>query len=211
MSPKVGQTGPIDTIDLGENRPEFVSEVPFFIEIGTSDFDTYENLAQLGWKGIFVEPVKQLLDNLKQFEGCIYENNAITAEPKHTKVKYYDPEWAEGWVRGVGTLDMEMNTFNNNPKWKEHERVQYLHTMTLDQLIEKHDVKRIDKLKIDTEGTEFEILDTYSWVIKPKTIKIEYEHWKNRNVMVKDYIKMLKKKGYVCSMDEHDLTGVLND
>jgi len=83
--------------------------------------------------------------------------------------------------------------------------------MTLDQLIEKHNVKRIDKLKIDTEGTEFEILDTYSWVIKPKMIKIEYEHWKNRKVMVKDYIKMLNDKGYECSMDEHDLKGVLND
>ena len=50
---------PIDTIDLGENRPVFVSEVPFFIEIGTADFDTYEGLAKQGWKGIFVEPVKQ--------------------------------------------------------------------------------------------------------------------------------------------------------
>ena len=208
MSPK---PQPIDTIDLGENRPEFVSDVPFFIEIGTSDFDTYEYLAQRGWKGIFVEPVKPLLDNLERFEGCIYENNAITAEPKHCKVKYYDPEWAKGWVRGVGTLDMDMNTFNSNPEWKEHERELYLHTLTLDELIEKHNVKHIEKLKIDTEGTEFEILDTYSWVIKPKEIKIEYEHWKLRDIKVGDYIQMLNDKGYECSMDEHDLVGVLNE
>jgi len=208
LSPK---PQPIDTIDLGENRPEFVSDVPFFIEIGTSDFDTYEYLAQRGWKGIFVEPVKPLLDNLERFEGCIYENNAITAEPRHCKVKYYDTEWAEGWVRGVGTLDLNMNTFNANPKWKEHERELYLHTLTLDELIEKHNVKHIEKLKIDTEGTEFEILDTYSWVIKPKVIKIEYEHWKLRDIKVGDYIKMLNDKGYECSMDEHDLVGVLNE
>ena len=208
MSPK---PQPIDTIDLGENRPEFVSDVPFFIEIGTSDFDTYEYLAQRGWKGIFVEPVKPLLDNLERFEGCIYENNAITAEPRHCKVKYYDTEWAEGWVRGVGSLDLNMNTFNANPKWKEHERELYLHTLTLDELIEKHNVKHIEKLKIDTEGTEFEILDTYSWVIKPKEIKIEYEHWKLRDIKVGDYIQMLNDKGYECSMDEHDLVGVLNE
>jgi len=202
---------PIDVIDLGENRPVFVSEVPFFIEIGTSDFDTYENLAKLGWKGIFVEPVKPLLDNLERFEGCIYENNAITGVPVHTKVKYYDPEWAEGWARGVGTLDMDMNTFNANPDWIEHERIQYLHTITLDDLIKKHNVERIDKLKIDTEGTEYQILDTYSWVIKPKEIKIEYEHWKLRDINVGDYIQMLNNKGYECSMDEHDLVGVLNE
>ena len=183
----------------------------YFIEIGTSDFDTYEHLAQQGWKGIFVEPVKPLLDNLERFEGCIYENNAITDVPVHTKVKYYDPEWAEGWTRGVGSLDMKMNTFNANPEWKEHERVQYLHTITLDDLIKKHNVKSIDKLKIDTEGTEYQILDTYSWVIKPKELKVEYEHWKNRDVDVGTYIKMLNLMGYECSMNESDLTGVLNE
>ena len=206
MSPK---PQPIDTIDLGENRPEFVSDVPFFIEIGTSDFDTYEYLAQRGWKGIFVEPVKPLLDNLERFEGCIYENNAITAEPRHCKVKYYDTEWAEGWVRGVGTLDLNMNTFNSNPQWKEHERELYLHTMTFDQLIEKHNVQQIDMLKIDTEGTEFEILDSYSWKIKPKFIKFEYEHWINRDVPVRKYIDMLEGMGYTCTKDEHDVVAIL--
>ena len=37
----------------------------FFIEIGTSDFDTLIPLAKGGWKGIFVEPVEYLLDNLE--------------------------------------------------------------------------------------------------------------------------------------------------
>ena len=83
--------------------------------------------------------------------------------------------------------------------------------MTLDELINKHDVKRIDKLKIDTEGTEYQILDTYSWVIKPKELKVEYEHWKNRDISVGTYIKMLNLMGYECSMNESDLTGVLNE
>ena len=188
-----------------------MSESKYFIEIGSADFDTYEHLAQQGWKGIFVEPVKVLLDNLERFEGCIYENSAITGEPKHTKIKYYDTDWAEGWVRGVGSVDMDMNHFHSNPQWKEHERVEHLHTITLDQLIEKHDVKHIDKLKIDIEGLDYEILDTYSWVIKPKYIKIEYRHWKNKNVKVTDYIEMLNNKGYECTLETDDLIGVLNE
>ena len=203
------EPNPLDTIDLGENRPEFVSEVPFFIEIGTSDFDTYEHLAQLGWKGIFVEPVKPLLDNLERFKGCIYENNAITAQPQHTKVKYYDPEWAEGWVRGVGTLDMNMNTMNSNPEWKEHERHAYIKTITLDELLQTNNVHSIDFLKIDTEGTEYQILDSYSWKVKPKKIKIEYEHWIHRDIPVKKYTDMLTGMGYKCTMDEHDVVAVL--
>tara|TARA_Y100001951_G_C11262717_1_gene253533 strand:+ start:410 stop:970 length:561 start_codon:yes stop_codon:yes gene_type:complete len=183
----------------------------FFIEIGTSDFDTYEGLAQQGWKGIFVEPVKPLLDNLERFEGCIYECSAITGKPMHTKVKYYDPEWAKGWVRGVGSLDQHMNTFNSNPQWAEHERVSYLVSITLDDLIEKHDVKRIDMLKIDTEGTEWDILENYSWKIKPKFIKFEYEHWVNRDIDVQIHIDMLQKMGYKCTRDEHDVVAVLNE
>ena len=184
----------------------------FFIEIGTSDFDTCEDLVKEGWKGIFVEPVKDLLDIVRgrtMGTGCIYENTAITKEETHTKVLFYDPNWAKGWVRGVGTLDMDMNTFNSNPEWEEHERVQYLHTMTFDQLIEKHNVQQIDMLKIDTEGTEFEILDSYSWKIKPKFIKFEYEHWINRNVPVRKYIDMLEGMGYTCTKDEHDVVAIL--
>tara|TARA_A100001201_G_C4028881_1_gene182911 strand:+ start:89 stop:718 length:630 start_codon:yes stop_codon:yes gene_type:complete len=209
LSPKKkDEPNPIDVIDLGENRPEFIKN-PFFIEIGTADFDTYEGLAKQGYHGIFVEPVKQLLDNLERFEGCIYENNAITAEPRHCKVKYYDPEWAEGWVRGVGNLDMDMNHFHSNPQWKEYEREQYLHTITLDQLIDKHNVERIDMLKIDTEGTEYEILDSYSWKIKPKFMKIEYQHWVSRGVSVEKYIKMLESMGYKCKKDKNDFVAVL--
>ena len=91
----------------------------------------------------------------------------------------------------------------------EHERVMYLHTITFDDLIDKHDVKRIDMLKIDTEGTEYQILDSYSWRIKPKTIKFEYEHWINRNVPVQKYIKMLEGMGYKCVKDEHDVVAML--
>ena len=53
----------------------------FFVEIGTSDFDTFEHLAEEGWKGIFVEPVKKLLDNLERFDICHYENSEATLRP----------------------------------------------------------------------------------------------------------------------------------
>ena len=184
----------------------------FFIEIGTSDFDTCEDLVKEGWEGIFVEPVKPLLDNIRNRtmgSGCIYENTAITKEPTHTKVLYYDPEWAEGWVRGVGTLDMNMNTMNSNPEWKEHERHSYIKTITLDELLQTNNVHSIDFLKIDTEGTEYQILDSYSWKVKPEKIKFEYEHWVHRDIPVKKYTDMLTGMGYKCTMDEHDVVAVL--
>ena len=106
---------------------------------------------------------------------------------------------------------MDMNTMNSNPEWKEHERHSYIVTMTLDDLLQKHNVHSIDFLKIDTEGTEYEILDSYSWKVKPKKIKFEYEHWIHRNVPVQKYIKQLKGMGYTITKDSHDVTAVLNE
>ena len=35
--------------------------MPFFIEVGTCDFDTLDQLARNGWSGIMVEPIAPLL------------------------------------------------------------------------------------------------------------------------------------------------------
>ena len=54
--------------------------------------------------------------------------------------------------------------------------------MTLDALIEKHNVKEIDFLKIDIEGMEHIVLSSYSWKIKPKLMKIEV-NWHNDDLL----------------------------
>ena len=184
----------------------------FFIEIGTSDFDTFEHLAEEGWNGIFVEPVKELLDNLKRYDGCVYENSAVLDKMDTMPIQFYDPEWAEGWQRGVGNLDMNMNNFYSNPQFQEHVVSREVPVITLDYLIKKHNVTRIDYLKIDIEGWDYKILDNYSWKIKPKKIQVEYKHWEKHGAEpVHTYIKRLNNMGYECSMDEQDLTGVLNE
>ena len=48
-----------------------------FIEIGSCDFDTLNHLADYGWKGIIVEPIKKYLDNIPHKEGIEYVNVAI--------------------------------------------------------------------------------------------------------------------------------------
>ena len=107
----------------------------FFIEIGTSDFETLLPLAKNGWKGIFVEPVKELLDNIPEIEGCFYENCAVWDTNDTFPFKFYDPEWAKGWQRGVGSLS-QMNNFNSNPHLKEKELTRTVKVRTLDYIIE---------------------------------------------------------------------------
>ena len=194
----------------------------FFIEIGTSDFDTFEHLAEEGWKGIFVEPVKKLLDNLERFDNCHYENSAILTYDGMTELKYFDVDWAEGWYRGVGNTDMSRTHFHN-PDLKDKEVVEDVECMRLDTLIKKYNVEKIDYLKIDIEGREFMIMMDYSWKIKPKQVKIEHTHWHQNNTnpidwswqhpthqeSLKTMVEKLESLGYNIVIGKDDIIGVL--
>ena len=180
---------------------EYVTD-SFFIEIGTADFDTLEPLARLGWKGIFVEPIGELLDKLERFDGCIYEETAILDYNGTTDIQYYDLDWAKEWQRGVGNTS-EVNNFNCNPQFKEHFRRKAVNVTTLDTLIDKYNVKRIDYLKIDIEGLEYKILQDYSWRVLPKKIKCEHIHWNGR-CELEDYTRMLEHLGYKITMLPED-------
>jgi len=192
--------------DSDTDNSEYVSD-SFFIEIGTSDFDTLEPLAQLGWKGIFVEPIGELLNNIERFDGCFYEESAILDYSGKTDIQYYDLDWAKEWQRGVGNTS-DVNNFNCNPHFKEHVRAARVNVLTLDMLIDKYNVKRIDYLKIDIEGLEYKILENYSWRILPKKIKCEHIHWNDRP-MLRDPYKMLKKLGYKITMLPEDFIAEL--
>ena len=83
--------------------------------------------------------------------------------------------------------------------------------MTLDALIDKHNVKHIDFLKIDIEGIEYVVLDAYSWKVKPNLIKME-ANWVyddddgiTRNEQLIPYWEdKLKKLGYHVYQEEND-------
>ena len=164
-------------------------------------------MAQQGWKGIFVEPIGELLNKLERFDGCFYEESAILHYNGKTDIQYYDLDWADDWKRGVGNTS-DVNNFNANPQFKEHVKKARVNVMTLDALIDKYDVKHIDYLKIDIEGLEYKILESYSWRILPKKIKCEHIHWNDRP-MLEDPYKMLEEMGYKITMLPEDFIAEL--
>ena len=168
----------------------------FFIEIGSCDFRTLAPLGEQGWQGILIEPVAELLDNIPRVEGLIYENCAITDYTGTTKIRYYDTDESKGeWVRGVGNINPDNNHFISNPQWKKWERTAKVPCYTLDDLIDKHKVKKIDLLKVDTEGHDYVILNNYSWKVKPFIVNCEtiHEEMYGESGAIK---KLLQEKGY---------------
>tara|TARA_Y100000034_G_C6754141_1_gene335450 strand:- start:27 stop:707 length:681 start_codon:yes stop_codon:yes gene_type:complete len=201
----------------------------FFVEIGSADFDTLLPLARNGWSGIIVEPNSFLFNNLIKYENVMYENVAILDYDGKTEFKYYDPDFLEKSdpvqlneqmkiekdhaFRGISTADLSCNAFNTLYRHKEHERIIEVDCITLDTLLNKYMVDRIDYLKVDAENKDYAILENYSWRIKPTLIKVESLHWdvlsRNLKFDVEDKVKeLLSGMGYIVYAEKQDLYAI---
>jgi FkbM family methyltransferase len=184
-------------------KPFYRNTDKVFIEIGTSDFETLIPLAKNGWVGIFIEPVKYLLDNLERIEGCRYINKAIGTYDGMTNI-HYATNPTEEWHKGIGYIDeAEVATGIGRYFDGKNETVKSIPCITLNTLLEQYRVKRIDLLKIDIEGLEYKILESFDWTIKPAVLNVEIRHWttENRNRWKRE----LEEMGYVVFMEGPDL------
>ena len=74
---------------------------------------------------------------------------------------------------------------------------------TLNTLLEQYKVKKIDLLKMDVEGFEKKILESFDWTIKPAVLNVEIRHWTNEERSL--WKRELEEKGYVVFMEGPDL------
>ena len=181
---------------LGQDR--FLNENYFknkltgtFVDIGAHDGNTYSNskfFENLGWSGLCVEPIPNIFDQLKANRKCICENYAISdsegeddfllvhgyAEMLSGLVKEYDP-------MHVGRIDGEIHHYGGK---KEIIKVK---TVTLQTLLDKHNISSIDFLSLDTEGNELKVLKTIDFnKVNVFAISLEnnYKDEKIRNFLV---------------------------
>lgn len=181
----------------------------FFVEIGSGDFDTLLPLAKLGWSGIIIEPNSEYLDNLERYDNVIYENIAIESYNGEVEFIYYDAKSlierygeSEKWVRGVGTTNLNKNHMNSNPQWKEYVLRKRVNCLTLDSLLEKYEVSSVDFMKVDIEGSECNIFNSYSWKVVPSVLKLESRHWSESDIFTMN--TMLEENGYLTWKESND-------
>jgi FkbM family methyltransferase len=183
-----------------------------FIEIGIGKFNTLHNLIDNGWKGIMVEALPGILDLYEPKENLYFEEIAIDTKEGESKfMKVSDPYYFENPDEVLGMSGL---VGTSNPLYGDgyqgllEEFV--VKTTTLDKLIEKYELDRIDLLKIDTEGNDIPILMSYSWKILPEMIKFEHAHYSGReydysrlgidqekhNQEYEEFIQKLESMGY---------------
>ena len=180
-----------------------------FVEIGTSDFDTCHKLLDLGWKGLMVEPVKELFLNLPEHPNLTKVNCAISDFSGSIDMmvcldfKLHNFSWGRGISHVIDDnhlgWKMMLDPTHENT-WKEKRAVP---CTTLDKLLFLNGIKQIDYLKIDVEGHELNILNNYTFDIAPTFIKCEHKH-----VNEEELIKILERQGYIVYKEEDDLYAV---
>ena len=177
-----------------------------FLEIGTCNFDTLVPLCNSGWRGYFVEPIQEYaLDVSKQLNDTAVANISICA------ISNFDGEvemWKsleEGDWKGMSHIcehkgeQLFDSPFNSHLK-KEKIKVPCL---KLDTYLNKMNIDHLDYLKMDVEGHETDIIESYSWRVKPTFIKMEHMHIDDINMR-----KILEEQGYVVYVERCDIYAV---
>tara|TARA_Y100000996_G_scaffold411071_1_gene394543 strand:- start:533 stop:1303 length:771 start_codon:yes stop_codon:yes gene_type:complete len=158
-------------------------EKGYFCEVGACDGLVHSNTYFLEknkkWSGILCEPASFWIEKLKTNRpGSIIETSPVFSI-SGININFKEQKGGRSFI----------DTSNKN----RNEDTKKLNTISLNDLFTKNNVKEIDYLSIDTEGTEFEILKSLNFEIyRPKLITIEHNY--------KDYRKkifnFLQKKKY---------------
>ena len=159
----------------------------FIIQIGANDGKMDDPIYEFVTRnpkhvsGILIEPVKDYFEelkiNYKKYSNFILLNMAIHNSRKEMTIYRADPIKIEQyglpkWTKGMASFNKDHPKLPGTPDdvfIKEK-----VPCISLNDLLKKHQVAKIDLLQIDTEGHDSEIILNLDFqVIKPKIIHFE--------------------------------------
>ena len=178
------------------------------IEIGTSNFRTMAGKKD----GLFIEPVKSYFDSLPD---CTKENVAISDFEGEVLMFYMNPEDIDKhklpqWLKGCNMIGEPhptmMKVLREEKKGFSIIRCDKVKVVRIKSLIDKHNIKKIQVLKIDTEGHDCIILNDFldTVDILPRIIQFENNELSDQKE-IKAVTKRLKERGYRMQYTKGDI------
>lgn len=169
----------------------------FFVEFGATDGKTLSNSWLLekdfGWTGILAEPGRIWHERLKAERSAAIEFDCVWSNTGET-MTFKEAEWAE-----LSSLSLHSQG-DYHAKSRASARTYSIKTISLNDMLTRHGApSRLDYLSIDTEGSEYEILqaldfDRYKFSI------ITCEH--NFSDLRPQIHALLTSKGYVRKFEQ---------
>ncbi len=161
----------------------------FFVEFGATDGVGLSNTFQLekvfGWTGILVEPGRNWKEKLAVNRDCHKDFRCVTAKSGDL-VHFMESSSPElSTIKGFEGSDENLRETSNSYD---------VESVSLEDLLDENKApKIIDYLSIDTEGSEFLILENFNFnKYKFRVITCEHNFTENRDKIH----KLLIQKGY---------------
>ena len=177
-----------------------------FLEIGTADFETLIPLAEKGgWIGWCVEPMPHFCETLRSLTGHLpvaIEELAISDYNGWLQMAVANVKGGT-LVRGASHVVSDHH-YGVRPLDNSDAEIIDVQCLTLDTFLEYKGIKHLDYLKLDTEGHELNILEDYSWRVKPSFIKAETTQQIGNGLK-----SVLVGAGYTVTQEKHDLYAIL--
>lgn len=178
------------------------------IEIGTSDFNTSAGIRE----GIFIEPVKYYFDRLP---NCKKENIAISNYEGEIDIYYMTeedinnynlPNWIKGCNRVGEPHPTTVALLNEQGIDLDIIQKNTVQVKRIRSIINKYFIKKINFLKIDTEGHDCIILnDFFDTVdILPRIIQFENNSLSDTKE-IKNITNRIIKRGYEMKYSKGDI------
>lgn len=169
----------------GANQPGY------FVEFGAADgiglSNSYLLEKEFGWKGILAEPARNWQKALKKNRSCHVDFRCVYSSTGD-RVKFEENYLGE--LSGISEFKKE-----SKPGLLDKEIASYeVDTISLMDLLDFYQApKEIAFLCMDTEGSEFEILNNFDFEkYKFKVISVEHNFLPNRELIK----NLLEQKGY---------------
>jgi FkbM family methyltransferase len=195
----------------------------YFVQVGAMDGIAYDpiqaHVRKYNWSGLLVEPLPEYFEQLKanysDNTNLVFENVAISDKAENRVINCISedvikekslPEFA----RGISSFFTDRNDLRFG-FWKRYITEVMVECITLDMLLTRNNVKKIDLLQIDTEGFDYQVLKQLDFTMfKPKIIHMEYMHLPEEERV--ECIALFKRHNYKYKKyNTHDIIATLLD
>ena len=171
---------------------------------------------------LLVEPVpynySRLREDLKNIESLFFCNKAVFSSNKTNKFYFVKQssitKLGKHWASGIGSFNKNHILGHRTKRFKINEddieeiNIEFI---TFDKLVENFSIKSIDKLQIDVEGAEYEILKSINYKkININLIQFESKHFDGtfkEGEKLEEIKEKLVREGY--KLDKIDSENIL--
>src|SRR5580704_5727436 len=199
----------------------------FFVEIGAADGKSFDPLykfaSKQSWSGLLIEPHPELFLRLREtycgHRTLIFENVAISDKVEDRDLNCVafdaiDGDKIPNWALGISSLYDDRNAIGGQRVLQEeysaisqHKKKIKVSCVPLSLLVEKHSIRNVDVIQIDTEGHDYHVLRQIDFSrLKPELINFESCNLPDSELQ--SALKLLGQNGYYCLRYPYDVLAV---